>query len=263
MTKALFLDIDGTLVSFQTHAIPASTLEALTMAKNRGIRIFISTGRPRILINNLDPLTERGLIDGFITMNGAYCFVEHEVIYKSPIPDSETETLLRFCNERNIPCIVVGEHRICVCRPDEQVDRIFRGQLGVTADLPEHTLEEALAQGEAFQLTPFLDEDNEHIIAPHIPHCEIGRWHPAFVDITARGNTKQRGIDEIITHFDIPLSDTMAFGDGGNDISMLRHAGIGVAMGNARDRVKEAADYITTTVDEDGIYNALKHFEII
>ena len=55
----------------------------------------------------------------------------------------------------------------------------------------------------------------------------------------------------------------MAFGDGGNDIGMLRHAGIGVAMGNANDDVKNAADYITTSVDENGIAHALKHFGII
>ena len=81
--------------------------------------------------------------------------------------------------------------------------------------------------------------------------------------MTAKGDTKQKGIDEIIRYFDIKLEDTMAFGDGGNDISMLRHAAIGVAMGNANDDVKETADYITTSVDEDGIQKALKHFGII
>ena len=55
----------------------------------------------------------------------------------------------------------------------------------------------------------------------------------------------------------------MAFGDGGNDSGMLRHAGIGVAMGNANEEVKAAADYVTTSVDEDGIYKALKHFGVI
>ena len=60
-------------------------------------------------------------------------------------------------------------------------------------------------------------------------------------------------MDEIIRHFGIRLEDTLAFGDGGNDIPMLRHAGIGIAMGNARDEVKAAARYVTDTVDEDGI----------
>ena len=94
MIKALFFDIDGTLVSFKTHQIPVSTIEALEAAKAKGIQIFISTGRPRIIINNLAALQERKLIDGYITMNGAYCFVDDTVIYKSPIPAAEVDDKL-------------------------------------------------------------------------------------------------------------------------------------------------------------------------
>lgn len=68
MIKALFFDIDGTLVSFKTHQIPVSTIEALEAAKAKGIQIFISTGRPRVIINNLAALQERKLIDGYITI---------------------------------------------------------------------------------------------------------------------------------------------------------------------------------------------------
>jgi len=67
----------------------------------------------------------------------------------------------------------------------------------------------------------------------------------------------------MIRHFGIRLEETMSFGDGGNDSSMLRHAAIGVAMDNANDVVKQAADYVTASVDEDGIWKAMKHFEII
>ena len=112
-------------------------------------------------------------------------------------------------------------------------------------------------------MTPFITEEEEREIRPSIPTCEIGRWYPAFADITAKGDTKQKGIDEIIRYFDIRLEDTMAFGDGGNDISMLRHAAIGVAMGQAEKDVKAAADYVTAPIDEDGISKAMIHFGII
>lgn len=101
MTKALFFDIDGTLVSFETHRIPSSTIEALEAAHAKGLKIFIATGRPKAIINNLSELQDRNLIDGYITMNGAYCFVGEEVIYKSAIPqeealpDSVDRTLMR------------------------------------------------------------------------------------------------------------------------------------------------------------------------
>ena len=243
MIKALFFDIDGTLVSFKTHEIPVSTIEALTAAKAKGIHIFISTGRPRVIINNLSALQERNLIDGYITMNGAYCFVEDTVIYKSPIPTA-------------------GEHDICVNQPGEVVEEIFHRQLKVDP-IEAKPYTDSHADKAFFQLTPFINAEEEAIILPAVPHCEMGRWHPAFVDVTAKGNTKQNGIDQIIRHFGIKLEETMAFGDGGNDISMLRHAGIGVAMGNANDDVKAASNYTTTSVDEDGIANALKYFGIV
>lgn len=261
MTKALFFDIDGTLVSFDTHAIPPSTIEAISIAREKGIKIFIATGRPKAIINNLSALQEKNLIDGYITMNGAYCFVGEKVIYKSAVLPDEVQAMARFCEEKQLPCFFVQEHRMRVCQPNELVRKIFYEYLHVD-EVPVSSFEEA-TQGEIFQMTPFITEEEEKEIRPYIPHCEIGRWYPAFADVTAKGNTKQHGIDEIIRHFGIALEETVAFGDGGNDIPMLRHAAIGVAMGQAREEVKAAADYVTAPVDEEGIWKAMKHLKII
>ena len=261
MTKALFFDIDGTLVSFQTHAIPTSTIEALTRAHEKGIQIFIATGRPTLIINNLGELQSRGLIDGYITMNGGYCYVGNEIIYKSPILPAEVQTMARISQEKGYACIFVGEHEAWVCQPDDELRQIFYNFLGVK-EFPEVSFEEATSH-EIYQLTPFFSAEDEKEIAFQMPDCEFGRWYHTFVDITAKGNTKQNGIDQFIKHFGFKLEETMAFGDGGNDIGMLRHAGIGVAMGNAKDDVKASADYVTASVDEDGIAKALKHFGVI
>ena len=261
MTKALFFDIDGTLVSFQTHVIPTSTIEALTLAHEKGIQIFIATGRPTLIINNLCELQSRGLIDGYITMNGGYCYVGNEVIYKSAIPEKDVQTIARFCQANNYPCIFVGEHDASVCQPDDVLRYIFYQHLGVK-EFPIEDFDKAM-QRDVYQLTPFFNPEQEKEVLPYVNDCEFGRWHPAFVDITAKGNTKQNGIDQFIQRFGFKLEETMAFGDGGNDIGMLRHAGIGVAMGNANEEVKASADYVTTSVDEDGIYLAMKHFGII
>ena len=107
-------------------------------------------------------------------------------------------------------------------------------------------------------MTPFITTEEEKTVLPLLPNCESGRWFPAFTDIVAKGIRKQKGIDEIIRHFGIGQEETMAFGDGGNDISMLRHAAIGVAMGQAKEDVKAAADYVTAPIDEDGISKAMK-----
>ena len=159
MIKALFFDIDGTLVSFNTHAIPPTTIEAIAAAKAKGIRIFIATGRPAVIINNLSALQDRGLIDGYITMNGGYCFVGEEVIYKSAIPAADVQTLARISSEQNFPCIFVGEHDICVCQPDDMVKKIFNDYLKVDV-LPVKTPEEAIRR-EIFQMTPFITLEQE------------------------------------------------------------------------------------------------------
>ncbi|MCD8030669.1 MAG: Cof-type HAD-IIB family hydrolase [Bacteroides sp.] len=260
MKKALFFDIDGTLVSFETHRIPASTVNALRTAKQNGHKIFIATGRPGMIINNLAALGN-DLIDGYITMNGAYCFTGDQVIHKNSIPAEDVQTMGRLSTEHNFPCIFVSEHDICVCHPNELVDQVFQDMLHV-GSIPARTVGEATSL-EIFQMTPFITPEQEAYTIHLLPHCESGRWFPAFSDIVAKGNSKQRGIDEIIAYFGISLEDTVAFGDGGNDISMLKHAAIGVAMGNANPEVKEVADYVTDTVDNDGLCKAMQHLQLI
>jgi hydroxymethylpyrimidine pyrophosphatase-like HAD family hydrolase len=96
-----------------------------------------------------------------------------------------------------------------------------------------------------------------------LPGCTSGRWHPAFTDITAKGADKGEGILTLSARLGLDARYTMAFGDGGNDTSMIKAAGIGVAMGNALESLKREADYTTTSVDDDGILNALRHFGIV
>ena len=261
MTKAIFLDIDGTLVSFKTHRIPQSTIDALVEAHQKGVKIFIATGRPTVIINNLGALQELNIIDGYAAMNGAYCFVGDQVLHKSAILPEEVKAIATVCQKRNYACIFVHEKSIYAYQINDELRSIFYDHLHVD-HIPEVSFEEAI-QGEILMVTPFMTAEQEQEILPLVNHCEIGRWHPAFSDISALGNTKQHGIDILIRHFGIDLKDTMSFGDGGNDISMLRHAGIGIAMGNANDHVKSFADYITTSVDDDGIAHALRHFGII
>ena len=159
MTKALFFDIDGTLVSFETHRIPFSTIEALEAAHAKGLKIFIATGRPKAIINNLSELQDRNLIDGYITMNGAYCFVGEQVIYKSAIPQEEVKAMAAFCEKKGVPCIFVEEHHISVCQPDDMVKKIFYDFLHVNV-IPTVSFEEATSK-EIIQMTPFITEEEE------------------------------------------------------------------------------------------------------
>ena len=123
-------------------------------------------------------------------------------------------------------------------------------------------LEKVLEQ-DIMQMTPFFPADYERQLMARLPQCVSGRWHPEFTDITANGADKGKGILAIAQHEGLDASHTIAFGDGGNDTSMILQAGIGIAMGNAIDELKQQADYVTTSVDDDGVLNALRHFGII
>ena len=260
MTKALFFDVDGTLVSFNTHRIPQSAVDALAEAKRRGAMVFISTGRPMRLINNLDAIQH--LVDGYITANGACCSVGGEVIACREIPNPEARALIGAAEREGFSMLVVGERELTVVNDGADVDRYFRRMLDVS-DLGEGTaLADVLAE-RIVQLTPIIDEAAERRLMPLLPSCVSARWFPAFTDITARGADKGTALMTVAAHLGISREDTIAFGDGGNDKSILQAAGTGVAMGNAPDDVKAVADYVTASVDEDGIARALEQLRII
>jgi Cof subfamily protein (haloacid dehalogenase superfamily) len=260
MIRSLFFDIDGTLVSFKTHAIPDSTIAALTAAKAKGVKIFISTGRPMAIINNLNAIEH--LIDGYMTTNGALCFVGENEVCSHPIPKDDVNILIEDSMKNNYSCIIVGRKDFAVLNPQDIVIKIFRGQLNVTNITETKPVDEVLS-GDVFQLTPFFNVAHEQTIMPKLTNCVSGRWNPAFTDITAIEADKGKGLEAIADFEHINISETMAFGDGGNDIAIIKKAGIGVAMGNANPELKEVADYITSSVDEDGVKNALLHYGVI
>ena len=257
---ALYFDIDGTLVSFKTHEIPASTIFALTQAKANGHKVFISTGRPPLIITNLGAIEH--LIDGYVTINGALCYVGNEIVRCKNIPKEAVMTVVEDAQEKDYGLIVVGEKDVAVLDPHRDVDRIFRREIAVE-NLDQAKPLDVVLQQRIFQLTPFFSEEYERDLMLRISSCTSGRWHPEFTDITAKGADKGEGILALAAHLGLNPHYTMAFGDGGNDISMIKAAGIGVAMGNALESLKSEADYTTTSVDNDGILGALQHFGLI
>jgi Cof subfamily protein (haloacid dehalogenase superfamily) len=255
MIKALFFDIDGTLVSFKTHRIPDSTRKAIETVRSKGVKVFIATGRHFSVINNLDDMT----FDGYITMNGCYCLQgDGNVIFKKSIEQSDVVRFIDYMQrEKEFPCLFVEEHTLSLNYIDDEMQ--FLVDLLKQDTLPVNDLD-YYRDKELFQLTAFFKDSQEKEMTRLLPNSSFLRWYPSFADVIAKGVDKGVGIDQFCNYYGFSLDETMAFGDGGNDIEMLRHAGIGVAMGNATDNVKRAADYVTDSVDDDGILKALRHF---
>lgn len=259
MIKAVFFDIDGTLVSFHTHQVPESAAKAICKLRTKGIKVFIATGRHLSSIDNLGDLE----FDGYITLNGAFCYAGHDtVIHKHPIHPSDIQNLIHFLNgPQTFPCVLAGEKRLIMNYQNETTKKLFSLLNFKTPALGK--IQEA-TQEDIYQLIAFIPgPDKNNFIRQIMPHSEATSWHPSFADVVPQGSSKDIGISKTIAHFGIHPNETMAFGDGGNDISMLQHAAIGIAMGNAELTVQKAADYVTDTVDNDGIAKALTYFGLL
>lgn len=255
----VFFDIDGTLLGLQSKTIPDSTIEALALLKSRGIRIVVSTGRA---YDHARFLAAHNF-DAFITFNGSYCVDAHGQSFFRHVIDVEDIRLLHshLSTFERFPVGVMTTEGSFISDITEDVTTIFKLlKLEVPAAREfTHALER-----EVLQLNLFVDEEREkYIINNILKNCASTRWCPEFIDVNARGISKQVGMEHFFKRYGSSAENAMAFGDGGNDLQMLRYAGVGVAMGNAGHQVKQVADYITNTTEEDGIWNALKHYQLI
>ncbi len=262
MVKAIFFDIDGTLVPEGHTAPPQDVIDAVAELRRKGIKIFIASGRHPEWIINLGNLE----VDGYVTCNGSMCLDvgADKPFYVYPVKESDIERLIDFSHNSTMPIVVVPAHGgIILSRFDEDVRKA--SEILRLPEIPVTDLSTVTGK-DIVQIMAFGSEEereNADLFESVLPDCEPTSWNPNFYDIVPKGSGKHVGIDRMIEHYGISLDETMAFGDGDNDISMLRHAGIGVAMGNAKEAVKKVADYVTTDILDHGILNALRHFHLI
>ncbi|PWG66277.1 Cof-type HAD-IIB family hydrolase [Bifidobacterium callitrichidarum] len=261
--RAVFFDIDGTLTSFITHKVPDSTVDAIHRLQAKGIKVLICTGRaPSQMGVVLDtmPVT----FDGIAAFNGQYCFDGNGFFAAQAIEPDDIGVILGWLDRHPDVVANFGEKDYVYFNHTNEALQATWAQLGKTAptryfDDPH----ERTATHETFQISPFIGPDEEAELVGLCRNVRGVRWHPDFTDLIPADGGKPRGIQRFMAHYGITREQTMAFGDGGNDTSMLAYAGIGIAMGNATDEPKAAADYVTDDVDHDGVLNALLHFGVL
>lgn len=257
--ETVFFDIDGTLLGLKSKSVPDSTIEALSILKSKGTRIIVSTGRS---YEHAKFLAEHGF-DGFITFNGSYCVDSNgESFFRHTIDIDEIQLLHdHLTTLDSFPVGVMTTEGSFISDITDDVSAIFK--LLKLDSPPPQDFSHAL-KSEVLQLNLFVDEDKEtHILNNVLKNCVSSRWCPQFIDVNAKGISKQIGMEQFFNRYSLSAETSMAFGDGGNDIQMLKTAAVGIAMGNAGDNVKAVADYVTSTTEEDGIWKALKHYELI
>lgn len=258
MTKVVFFDVDGTLVSFKTHKISDAVLDALYELQHRGVKVCIASGRPKYLIDNVGDFP----YDAFVCMNGGFATIGDEVIYRHPMDREDAIAVTRFAVENHVPAYLFAENEGGLNESNDisrAIEKLVKIQVPPIRDIVKMAQEETV-----YEFSIFMTEEEEKAnLRPLLHNVIFPRWHPAFMDIIPQGLSKLVAAKMVAERFGADVSEIMAFGDGGNDVELIKGAGIGVAMGNAQDDVKAYADYLTDSVDEDGVVTALKHFGLI
>lgn len=263
--KALVLDIDGTLTNSKKEITPA-TREAVQSVMEMGHKVILASGRPTPGMRRYERELELKEKGGYLlSFNGARIVecTTGKVIYQRILPLNLLPGLYEFAKENGCGLITyLGDEVISAFEPDEYV-KIEAGING----LPIRTVENFLE---------FVDFDINKCLMTAPPETAPGfekalqqkygdtasiyRSEPYFIEIMPQNVDKAASLDKMIGALGVRRSNTVCCGDGFNDMTMIQYAGVGVAMGNAQQVVKDVADYITATNDRDGLVEVVNKF---
>ena len=257
--KILFFDVDSTLFSHKTNSVPQSAIDAIKIAKKNGHIIVLATGRSKLLTATLG-IFDVIDFDYFVTINGTLVIDKNDnIIFSLP------------CNKKSVDDVlsIVDKHQLNVCfisKDDYYLykDEDKRSHLGYD---PLHIIvppKKEYTGEDIYQLNLFCeDEYLNEFLEKTGDFLSYSKLNDYGYDVYAKGQTKATGIKHLIEYLNIDKKDTIAFGDGHNDREMIEFCEIGVAMGNALQKVKEVSDYITDDIENDGIYKAMKYLKLI
>ena len=265
--KGIVMDIDGTLYN-SVKCISEPTRKAIYRAREAGRIIAIASGRPIAgmadVCHRLE-LTEKG---GYLMgWNGGKIIdmKTGEVISETTLPGDIVPEIAALAAAYDAPVEGHTSEEIVSERPEDRfiqlearLNHLTVSRIGSLADYTEAPLYKCIITGSDEKLVRL-----EQIAAQHFSgRLSVYRSESCFLEILPFGIDKAHAIDVLAEHLGLANEDFIACGDGFNDLTMIRHAGLGVAMGNAQEVVRRNADYITDTCDNDGLVPVIEKFLI-
>ena len=260
MIKAAFFDIDGTLVSLKTKVYPASARAAIAQARKNGVLCFVATGRSKFEIAS-EHLLDGIAFDGYLTNNGQDAYAaDGSLLCGKPIDPGDAAAILDFVEQSGCAAWLVSAEQSLL---NFENDRVTAAMQSIHTQPPQLGDLRRLLAHPIYKIVLFLSREEMQTPLALAPHSRCTQWFPFGHDILSLDGGKRSAMLEILHHYGIPVSDSIAFGDSENDVEMLKAAGIGVCMGNGTPEARAAADYITADCDENGLAKAMQHFGLL
>ena len=255
--KIIFFDIDDTLRNSKTGFIPSTIPTVFQQLREKGILTGIATGRG---IFGVVPEIKALKPDFFVTLNGAY--IEDKkgnVIYSNKIARDKVEEYIAWTKEVGIDYGLVGSHAAKLSRRTEMISQ------AIDPIYPDLEVDPDFYQKEdIYQMWTFEDQGDDLTLPESLASTlRMVRWHEHSSDVVSISGSKAAGVAKVVDQLGLKPEIVMVFGDGLNDFELFDYAGISVAMGISHDKIKEKADYITKTLEEDGIFDALEGFGMV
>ena len=255
--KIIFFDIDDTLRNSKTGFIPSTIPTAFKQLRDKGILTGIATGRG---IFGVVPELKALKPDFFVTLNGAY--IEDKkgnVIYSNKIAKDKVEEYITWTKEVGIDYGLVGSHAAKLSRRTEMISQ------AIDPIYPDLEVNPDFYQKEdIYQMWTFEEQGDDLVLPESLASTlRMVRWHEHSSDVVPISGSKAAGVAKVVDQLGLKPENVMVFGDGLNDLELFDYAGISVAMGISHDKIKEKADYITKTLEEDGIFDALEGFGMV
>ncbi|MFU0791696.1 Cof-type HAD-IIB family hydrolase [Virgibacillus proomii] len=254
--KIVFFDIDGTILN-ETNKIPSSTKQAIKQLQDNGVYVAIATGRAPFMFEHIRKELN---IHSFVSFNGQYVVFEGEEVYTNPINSDELADLYQATLKHKFPIVFMNHQQMKATVPDHP----FINESLKSLDFSYPDVDPAFYEQESiYQALLFCKQKEEKLFAKDHKALHFLRWHEYSCDIIPQGGSKAVGVKKLIEASGLNIADTYAFGDGLNDMEMIKEIGTGVAMGNAIQELKTVADYTTDHVEKDGIAKGLKQLRLI
>lgn len=247
--KIAFFDIDGTLIDPKKKKMTDNTKEMLHKLQENGIKICIATGRPPIVVPDFE--SEGVKFDAFLTFNGSYCYNDTEDIFQNPLDKKDVEQIIKNGIKMGHPVAVATKKRLGSNWLEDDLIEYFEI---ANQKIKEASDFDALIQDDVFQIMMAGTKDEYEDMVKDTKRAAVTAWWDRAVDIIPSNGGKGISVGKVLEYYHLEKDEAMAFGDGNNDIEMLKTVGHAVAMGNASKELKEVADVICGDVSEDGIY---------